>query len=330
MPNLLLADLHLTDTPLEEYRWGVFDWINDVLLETYNFDNIIILGDLTEKKDNHSSKLVNRLTSELNHLANKQPLIILRGNHDCIDPEWPFFLFMQNNPYIDYFYRPARTSRGIYLPHTKDPLNEWCEILAQDLRGVDYIFMHQTVKGAKGSNGVSLEGVDGSILSNFSGDIFSGDIHTPQSVGRVTYVGSPYPVYFGDNFVGGAIVLQDDKSWERLTYNTIRRVNLELDLTKNTGFHFTAREGDQFKVTMLVNRSDSDKFDQYKKIIKEGILQHKGVVVSMELKLNEEKSRMVAKRKLKVADPENILKQFAKAEGLDEFYLNKGKEFLNV
>ena len=44
--DILIADLHLTDNPLEEYRWKVFDWLED-LKEEYDIDDIFLLGDIT-------------------------------------------------------------------------------------------------------------------------------------------------------------------------------------------------------------------------------------------------------------------------------------------
>ena len=57
---LLVSDLHLTDNPRDEYRWGIFGQIDSVI-QTYQPSCLVILGDLTDKKDNHSSELVNRL-----------------------------------------------------------------------------------------------------------------------------------------------------------------------------------------------------------------------------------------------------------------------------
>lgn len=330
--DLLISDLHLTENPLEEYRWKVFEWVYD-LTEKHDIDKIYILGDLTEKKDHHSSKLVNRLVEDL-ILISKQvnEIYILRGNHDCIDPEWPFFLFLNSHKNIYYHDEPVFVGNDLFLPHSKDlkaDLNSF-DIPPKELyKGIHRIFLHQTIKGGKAGNGMDLEGFSPDIFAGYNGLIFSGDLHKPQEVRPVVYVGSPYPVYFGDDFIGGAILLDGDK-WERIQYKTIRRVMLDVDFaTQPVKQHFTVHKGDQFKVRILVNRSDSDKFDGYKKLVRQEIENRQGIVVSMELKIAQEKQNTMAKkRKFKNLDPETIFNRHCKTENLDEFYQRKGKEFL--
>ena len=58
--RIILADLHLDDTPLTEYRWNIFPTIMS-LCKDYNIKLIDILGDITDKKDRHSAILTNRL-----------------------------------------------------------------------------------------------------------------------------------------------------------------------------------------------------------------------------------------------------------------------------
>lgn len=330
--DLIIADLHLTDAPLEEYRWGIFPWLED-LKEEYDIDNIYLLGDITEKKDNHSAKLVNRIVEKLYVLSSNinGMLFILRGNHDGVDPEWPFFKFVRGHEGIVFYSEPTFTiiNQGIlFLPHSKDPSNDWLGIINKWIKDTNIIFMHQTVKGARAANGFQLDGLDTSIFSLFNGLIFSGDIHTPQETGKVIYVGSPFPVYFGDSFIGNVILL-DNNNWKRLEYNTIRRVMLDIDFaTQPIGIHFPVHKGDQFKIKILVNRSDSDQFDKWKKMVRESIEKKNGVVVSMELKLAEEKNTIAKKRKFVNTDPITVLNRYCKVEGLDSYYAEKGKEFI--
>jgi len=335
--DLIISDLHLTDAPLEEYRWGIFDWLYD-LKEEYDFDNIFLLGDITEKKDNHSAKLVNRVVEELQALAFEvSSLHILRGNHDGIDPNWPFFGFLNSADNIYYHSNPIAMDNWLFLPYSKDPANEWNDILKKHIKETDIIFMHQTTFGGKASNGMALEGFDSGIFADFDGLIFSGDLHLPQETGGIIYVGSPYPVYFGDDFTGGAILLHHDGKvgpglgpYERINYQTIKRTMLDIDFTGDQVIPvtLTVNKGDQFKIRLKVNRSDSGEFDDWKKLLKTYIERSGGIVVSMELKLAEEKSRLLRKRKFINTEPITVFNRYCKAEGLDEYYSEKGKEFL--
>lgn len=320
--NLIISDLHLSDNPLEEYRWKVFN-----RLYTFkDIETVYILGDLTEKKDNHGAKLVNRLVNHILPLRDRcKRMVILRGNHDGIDPEWPFFGFLHAMN-IEYYYRPYILNDEMFIPYSKTFQEDITSFNIEEMLKVKRIFIHQTVRGAK-VNDISLEGFNPDIFRDFTGLMFAGDIHIPQTIGKINYVGSPYPVYFGDDFVGGCILLDGDK-WERAEYQTISRVMLDLDLTKENYELPFVEEGDQFKIRMLVKRSDSDQFDLWKKNVRKVIEDRKGVVVSMELKLAEEKSRLVRKRKFKDISPESVLKRYCAAESLDQYYYEKGMEFI--
>ena len=97
MSQLVISDLHLTDNNLDSYRWKIFDVLVE-LCNKYNVKELIILGDITEKKNDHSSELVNKILDNFYYLCQKTKLCnlnILCGNHDYIDSNTPFFKFLQ-------------------------------------------------------------------------------------------------------------------------------------------------------------------------------------------------------------------------------------------
>ena len=96
---LLTSDLHFTDKPEDSYRFDLFDAMRD-WCEEYPIKHIIILGDLTNEKDNHSSKLVNKIVNGIFSLTCYCPVDILMGNHDYIDPENAYFQFLEVIPYL--------------------------------------------------------------------------------------------------------------------------------------------------------------------------------------------------------------------------------------
>src|ERR1039458_1280582 len=80
---LLTCDPHLTDNPIEAYRWKVFNFIKEAC-KKYNVNHIFILGDLSDRKDRHSSELLNRLARSLSNLHDETgaQIWISGGNHD--------------------------------------------------------------------------------------------------------------------------------------------------------------------------------------------------------------------------------------------------------
>jgi UDP-2,3-diacylglucosamine pyrophosphatase LpxH len=57
MKAIITSDLHLTDRPQDEYRWGIFPWLVNQSKEL-EVENLFILGDLTDFKDKHSAKII--------------------------------------------------------------------------------------------------------------------------------------------------------------------------------------------------------------------------------------------------------------------------------
>lgn len=206
---LCLSDPHLTDNPRDQYRHDFMDGLLSIM-EKRKPDAIAILGDLTEEKDRHSAKLVNKVVGELGAIADIVPLLILMGNHDYKNEGHPFFAFTQHIPNIAWVDRVSiaadlpRQFRSIFagclfLPHTLEYERDWADLIsAKRLRDFRFIFAHNTFEGSL-SNGRPLSGIPIGILDKKS-KVISGDVHNPQQVGPVTYIGAPYTVDFGDDY----------------------------------------------------------------------------------------------------------------------------------
>jgi predicted phosphodiesterase len=202
---LLTADLHLTDKDEDAYRWDVFGSILDWCTENPS-ELVIIAGDLTDRKDRHSGVLVNMLADVLTEIAqNCRKLIVLRGNHDTPLSGTPYWSVLSHLQGVDFVDQPEERDGMWLLPYSPDPATDWASL---DLRSQPLIIMHQTVTGVLGNNGHALIN-DKMPPLPASVFIWSGDIHTPQSVdvpgldgadAGVNYIGSPHPINFGDKY----------------------------------------------------------------------------------------------------------------------------------
>lgn len=217
MRFLFTADWHLTDRPRDEYRFGIFDLIVG-MYETHNLDMVFMLGDITDAKDKHSSRLVNRIVEGLNRLP--CPIYILKGNHDYTSEDNPFFGFLGNLENV-YFvneprmvvFRAERISGPnegpfniLMLPHTRDD-GAWQGYVDKWAGKADIAFIHQCVEGVIAENGARLSGLSTLPLRALkAGRMYAGDIHRPQTVDVVTYVGSPYNIRFGDDFTPHVLI----------------------------------------------------------------------------------------------------------------------------
>lgn len=256
---ILTADIHLTDKPEDTYRWDLFPW----LAQQADNDRVLaILGDLTDAKDRHSAKLVNRLTYAMKALGQAFDMVLfIKGNHDYVDKDNPFFGYLQTleDVYV-IAVEPAAFDIGnrvvLAIPNSTEFAAEYDSYGWNDY---DVVLTHQTYDGCLTENGTRLGGVPPSIFKGFKGKVWSGDIHVPQKVGPVIeYVGAPYRVRFGDQFAPR--VVQYDLSTKRATdlhylcpsKHTITIGNLA-DLHKHRK---AIARGDQVKVRVLLKRVD--------------------------------------------------------------------------
>jgi DNA repair exonuclease SbcCD nuclease subunit len=213
LPALLTSDLHFVAEPACDYRWGLWPWLRTTAKEE-RVKTICILGDLVDRKDNHPAVLVNRLADEVKKTRDETgcELCILAGNHDWLKEGEEFFKFLRHMDGIHYITEPwehpdVKGSLAMFLPFAKDPALAWKDM--HSLEQYDFVFMHQTIRGSLASNGQRMEtGDDLPDIFDGVGKIYSGDIHVPQIIGGIEYVGSPYHVHFGDNFKPRVVLLE--------------------------------------------------------------------------------------------------------------------------
>jgi len=333
---LITSDLHLTDRERDEYRWQFFSWLEHQLLEC-DTQHLLILGDLTDAKDGHSATLVNRIVNTLTNLPAK--VTILKGNHDYVDENTPFFGFLNEIPNVEFIIKPTyRTIEGIrtlLLPHTRTPEKDWQEI---DFTGVRMVCCHQTFDGAATSNGYALPS---SISSRYfrrhgcTGWVFSGDIHVPQQLGDVTYVGTPYPVAFGDDHDPRILAVStkmDDRFGRKLTkyepirVPTIRKRNLVITAVVPRDI----RPGDQVKVRVQLPREEFAAWEEHKhRIVAE--LEYQGAFVhSIELEPLQVASPTAGKARMQTPKtPADALAAFSEARGLTSGEHGVGQDLLD-
>lgn len=207
---------------------------------------MLILGDLTDAKDNHPAELVNRIISALTSLKVAN-IRMIAGNHDWLKKDQEFFKFLNSFPNIKFMTRPTEDDDvagplAFYLPYSKNPVKDWANM---DFSHYDYLFMHQTIAGSIASNGQKMDGEDLPKLDAVK--IFSGDIHVPQVIRGIEYVGSPYHVHFGDDFNPRCILIERDRRQYDLHFKTIKRVVLKVkNLRELERKSLTA--GDQIKL----------------------------------------------------------------------------------
>ena len=253
MKWLVTTDLHLSDKARDEYRFGIFKWL--IKQRDKHKARILILGDLTENKDRHSSKLVNRIIDELYPLGAQ----ILRGNHDGIDPDNPFFKFLNSIEGLDFIIKPwfDSTTGLAWIPHcrTQDELDQAC---AQMPPKPNAVLLHATLAGARAETGATLAGLSAAPVSQLKArvGVYSGDVHVPQHHQQVTYVGAPFHVRFGDNFEPRVLLIDNGKETD-LHFDCPRKYSLTVTSADDIINNSKLRSKDQVKLTVDIAREEA-------------------------------------------------------------------------
>ncbi len=288
---LFTSDLHLTDRYADEYRWKVFSKLRHVARE-HCATVIAILGDITDAKGGHSSALVNRMCHEIESLSQEFEVYILKGNHDYTEEHLPFFGFLDLLPNVRFISDPELLNVGgtpvLAVPHAHSgPATRFGEagtdkgsrntlvgrVVTDMVRqgGFDMIWIHNTVRGSIYSNGKVMEnhGVDltppskpsprrhSGLYEGIGVPIIAGDVHVPQEVGPVTYLGAPHPVCFGDGWLPRFMLFDPQKGLKSIPIDSIQKHSFTLvgpeaceEALEEVG------GGDQIKVIVRLARED--------------------------------------------------------------------------
>lgn len=325
MTWLLTSDLHLTDRPKDDYRFGIFEWLASAQ-SRHSVGHTFLLGDLTDRKDNHSANLVNRVVAGLSVL--KPPIYILMGNHDYIAHSSPFFKFLNCIEGLHFVAEPTflRDLTLSMIPHMPDQarFDAACDRMPQN----SALMAHCTLAGAVSEMGAPLTGLQASPVSRFKpGARWAGDVHKPQTLKcGLTYVGSPYHVRFGDNFTPRCLLVRGEKQ-EDLHFPCLSKWSLTIRDADELFAHPDLKKGDQIKITIQLTREEVVGWDAHKQRVlaacKELGLEVFGVGMDVATNTPDRiKADVVA------TTPTDIFDSFCKSEGVAANIKQAGRELL--
>lgn len=332
MTWLVTSDLHLTDRPRDGHRFGLFPWLAKQQ-KKYDVSATIICGDITDSKDKHSASLVNQLVDGLTEL--RPPVYILKGNHDFIDPNNPFFGFLSCIDGIQFVSDPVYAEGAAMIPHQPDQaaLDQAFHVVGQDYLNPELFFCHQLFTGAIAeSNGRALTGLAWSPTS-LSGaaargaKVYAGDIHKPQQLDcGVTYIGAPWHCRFGDDYVPRVLLLKGGKEID-LHYPAPRKWSVTIRDVYDLDKHPEIAQGDQIKLTIEIAREEIVEWSSIKQRVLETC---KGLeIFGVEMKVLTNKLREHKAETIKVKSNENIFTEFCKGEGVASNIKKAGRELLD-
>lgn len=221
MRLLLTADLHLTPRPEHAYRLKYLEWL---CAQSALADACAILGDLSDAKDHHPASFVNAVADRIATLSANfdNELYLLFGNHDGPSKDVPYWKFLSHTGlcYATRFSLHQRSALNakigkdeslVLVPFgTEQDLLAWLNKTREwEKFRRNTILMHTSADNAVVENGTTLPNPDMPnkfLPTGFRGKVWSGDIHVPQCIGDIEYVGAPYHTRYGDGFTGRTII----------------------------------------------------------------------------------------------------------------------------
>jgi DNA repair exonuclease SbcCD nuclease subunit len=328
---LVTADLHLTDKVRDTYRHVAMKTILD-LIKVKRPKQLIILGDLTEQKNYHSAELTNAVVDHLYEFSQWCEVIVDLGNHDYTSIDCPFFKFLSHISNITWVGKPCEPlglRRTLILPHTSNYKRDWKGL---DFGQYDWIFAHQTFSGAISDSGHKLEDVPLSVFPKGS-QVISGDIHTPQKVGCVTYCGAPYIVDFGDDY-SPRVLLLTPQGVKSIPVPGVQKRLVEVaagqKLTDDAWSKISGlNRGDILKVRVHITSKQKDQWQS----IRESILgwgQKWGYVVHAVQPIMKQEQTHVGQIRHDRRSDRKVLADFAGQNGVDELTVKTGMKLLEA
>ncbi len=345
---LIASDLHLTDNPKDAYRSGILSWLGQEA-EQRDVTQIILLGDITDRKDNHSGALINFIVGTIASLARQSRgrwgIHILQGNHDYSNPLNPTFkilndvelpdVYWYDQPCIQTLVDVGSKHRVLFMPFFRDG-SEFTKAL-NGFAKEDYqvAFFHQTFTGSVTSTGFRLPGIPTSQLYNKAAMIFAGDIHVPQAVGPVEYVGAPYQINFGDKYTGRVLLLNPEEGeFDDLHYPCLRKHTVDITSRADILNNVSLRSGDQIKVRLHLTRDQLEGWHQVKREV-EAACTEKGLdLFGIEIKDATAKRVRLGEPKRDArygkSDASTVYSDFCAENKVSNEIKETGEEFINA
>lgn len=335
----VMGDLHLTDSLMEEYRHLLMRDMPRVA-QQHGVDGIVILGDLTEQKDRHPAKLVNRVVDHIVALSRVAPVAVLMGNHDYKNEGYAFFQFLHKLRDVVWIgsathgqelgSRYAVFKDCLFLPHTRNYKRDW-KVFKENrvFESSSVVFAHNTFNGASVGFGRQLEGIPVEYFPRKT-CVVAGDIHVPQELGPVTYVGAPYTVDFGDDYQSRVLII-DGKKMESIStaeYPQKKLVEIDkLDDLKLRRVTSTLHVGDTLRIRVNVDNLEAWS-DLHKQVI--AFCTKRGWVPQ---RIEPVMRKGATKKRVKVVQSQNaddgeLIEQFGKRHSVDDRVLDMGLKIM--
>lgn len=223
-----ISDLHFDLTPLAVAKAALRGALDEA--ERLNIP-LVIAGDLNNTKAIIRAEVANAIIEIL--ATARVPVYILEGNHDKINEKGQEHGLNYLRPYakvIDKLESLDEVDPKFYALPYQNSVEQLKKYLEHIPAG-SVVIMHQGVRGAlMGDYKRDDTSIEPELLADFT--CISGHYHKHQTIGTLTYIGSPYTITFTEATDGpkGFMVINHDGTYERRILNLRKHVIIETDI----------------------------------------------------------------------------------------------------
>lgn len=188
---------------------------------------LVIAGDLNDTKAIIRAEVANAIISIIKDA--RTMIYVLVGNHDRINEKSIDHGLNYLEPYANIVDLATYLTSNIGLiPYSSDPklVLEYFKLNKPKI-----LIMHQGFMGAQMGDYIQDKtSIDPELVKDYT--VISGHYHRHQTLGTVTYIGSPYTITYGEANDGpkGFLILNEDGSFTRQILNLRKHIILNRDM----------------------------------------------------------------------------------------------------
>ena len=256
MKTILFSDLHLSPS-----TFGTcMQILRRILSEANKLSaKVYFLGDFFDtvySKGTLPVDMLNNLMSFFKKEWNVK-LLMFPGNHDYMDAaetEHGLTPFGYCNNLITILDKPCVIDRQLFIPWRRD--NGTLKKIITENSDVDVIFAHLDIVGFMlNASKISTEGLQMTDLPTDM-PIYTGHYHTPQTIGNIRYLGSPFQLSLSEaEDKKSLVVLSENYQVDHLIQIDYGPHQFKWTLDELERRHTELRPGDRVSVTVLATEN---------------------------------------------------------------------------
>lgn len=279
---------------------------------------LVIAGDLNDTKAIIRAEVANAIISILEN--SKIWVIILEGNHDKVNEKSSEHSLNYLRPYATILDEPETLALDggwngwvTFIPYMTDTSN-----FSLSGQNSNIVVMHQGFRGAfMGDYIQDKSSMSTDIVKDYT--VISGHYHRHQTLGTVTYIGSPYTITYGEANDGpkGFLIVNEDGTFTREILNLRKHIILERNLLNRFDRVPNYNPGDLVRIKLRGTRKALSAVDKHE--LGQKLFGHSNFSLDL---ISEDPVREVDITPMDLTDHELMLQLIEDTEpGLKETYL---------